>query len=362
MATVPKVEINFKQLATTLIERSERGIAIMLLYEAEAEALSLKAYKTIADVDEELYSAENLKLIKDCFTYAPYEVVVISGNSKKFSDYAPIIQSARATGWIAAPGMVDTIDDASVTMQADLASWIKSMENEGKTYKAIGLTSGNDCKHYVYFNQSAVDRNGFVVKPEEYLASLLGILASCNINKGCTNFLCSDLSTVTEVADVDTAVKAGQLVLVNDIGGVRILTGINSLVSLNGNTATEDMQYIETVEAMDIIRDDIRDVFKTTYLGKFRNKYNYQLLFIAAVNEYYRQLADIDVLDSNFDNRADIDVEAQRSAWLGTGKAEAADWNEDKIRQMTFKRSVFIESNIKILNSMENLKFTVIME
>lgn len=313
-----------------------------------------RVYKSVADINDEDYSPKGLAFIKSCLKYAPYEVVVISGASVKFADFAPAIMAARSTGWIAFAG--------EKVPQEDLASRIKSQENAGRTYKAVGTVSGNDCKHYVYFDQTCYDNDGNEVPAVDYLPNLLGIVASCNVTKGCTNFLCSDLSKVTEVDDIDKAVSDGQLVLTNDIGGIRIVTGCNSLVSLNGNTATEDMQYIETVEAMDLIRDDIRTVFKTTYQGKFRNKYKYQMLFIGAVNQYYSQLANEDILDDEFDNNAEIDVAEQRSAWLGTGKSEAADWDDDKVKRMAFKRSVFIASNIKVLGSMENLKFTVTLE
>ena len=318
------------------------------------EKPTVKVYKSVADIDEDIYTEKNLAYIKNCLNYAPYEVIVISALSFLFADFAPAIMTASSTGWIAFAG-----EEAP---QADLASWIKSQENEGRTYKAVGTVKGKDCKHYVYFNQTGTDNDGDEVSAADYLPNLLGIIASCNVTKGCTNFLCSDLSSVTEVDDIDTAVSEGQLVLTNDIGGVRIVTGINSLVSLNGNTATEDMQYIETVEAMDLIRDDIKTVFKTTYQGKFRNKYKYQMLFIGAVNQYYSQLANEDILDDEFDNVAEIDVAEQRSAWLGTGKEEAADWSDDEVKRMAFKRSVFIASDIKVLNSMENLKFTVTLE
>ena len=86
------------------------------------------------------------------------------------------------------------------------------------------------------------------------------------------------------------------------------------------------------------------------------------MLFIGAVNEYFDRLAAEDVLDREFDNKADIDVDAQRSAWMGTGKAEAEEWDENMVRKMSFKRTVFIAANIKILNCMENLKFTITME
>lgn len=351
MAGLPKIDVEFKQLATTLIERSERGTAILLLNDATAETTNTKVYKTVADIEETLYTEENLKYIKKCMAYAPYETVVISANSENFSDFVPEIMKVRNTGWIAFAG--------SDTPQADLASWIKSMEKQGNTYKAVGTVSGQDCKHYVYFNQTCYDNDGYECDPDEYLSSLLGIIASCNINRGCTNFLCTDLSRVDDVEDAESAVKAGQLVLKNDVGGVRIAAGINSLITLNGDDATEDMQYIETVEAMNLISDDIKTVFKTTYQGSYKNKYKNQLLFIGSVNQYYTSLAAEDILDEEYDNTAEIDVEAQRSAWVGVGNTEAEDWDEDTVKRMSFKRSVFVASNIKILNCMENLKFGV---
>ena len=359
MATKPTITITFKQLATTLMQRSERGTAILILPDTTGTAseenavITTKVYKTVADIDESLYTDDNLACIKSCLSYTPYEVVVISGSSTQFSDFAKAITTIRRTGWIA------SVNEA---MQADLASWVKSMELQGYTYKAVGTQKGTDSKQYVYFSQDVTDNNGVAVKAVNYLSSLLGILAGCNISRGCTNFLCTDLSETSEVDDVDAAITGGQLVLTNDVNGVRIAAGINSLVTLNGNTATEDMQYIETVEAMNLIMDDIRDEFKNIYQGSFKNKYMNQMLFIGAVNEYFSNLAREDVLDSEFANKAEIDVEQQRSAWVGAGKSEAEDWSDDKVKKMSFKRSVFVACSIKILNCMENLKFTVTME
>lgn len=358
MATVPSIEVNFKQLATTLIERSERGTAILLLNETkdevETKSFTTMVYKSVADINEELYSEENLKFIKSCLSYTPYELVVISGNSTTFKDFVPYIKKARPTGWIAFAGEYEP--------QADLASWIKSMELAGHTYKAVGLTDKTDCMQYVYFNQKGTDENGETVEAEDYLASLLGILANCNISRGATNYVCKDLVTVVEPEVLDKAVTAGQLVLVNDSDGVKILTGINSLTTLDGDTATEDMQYIETVEAMNLIKDDIRSEFKNTYQGRFKNKLTNQLLFIGAVINYFSELAAENVLDDEYDNTAEVDVETQKAAWIGVGRSEAVDWDDDTVRRRTFKRSVFVAADIKILNCMENLKFTVTME
>ncbi len=311
MAEKPTITITFKQLAASLIKRSERGTAILLLSEMKDEEESLtvttKIYKTVADIDENLYTEENIAYIKNCLAYMPYEVVVISANSTRFADFVKAIMTVRRTGWIAFAGIKES--------QADLASWIKSMEKRGYTYKAVGTQESMDCRQYVYFNQNGVDKNGNIVFAKDYLSSLLGILASCNITRGCTNFLCKDLSEITETDDIDKAIESGQLVLANDVNSVRIAAGINSLVTLNTDTATGDMQYIETVEAMNLIMDDIRDEFKNRYQGSFKNKYMNQMLFIGAVNEYFSSLAGEDVLDPEFDNNAEIDVQAQRAAW-----------------------------------------------
>lgn len=353
MATRPSIEILFRQLATTLITRSERGTAILLLNDSTKEELRVNEYKNVAEVNEDDYSADNLKHIKSCMSFAPYEIVVIANNSSTFADFAKAVTIARPAGWIGSP-----VEE----MQDDIASWIKSEEKANHSYKGIGTHKSNDCKHYVYFNQDCFGIDGTEITAVNYIPSLLGLLASCNVEKGCTNYLLPDLNLVDEVEDIDAAIKEGQFVLTNDIGGVRVVTGINSLTSLDGNTATEDMQYIETVETMDMIRDDIRDVFKNTYQGRFKNKYKNQALFIGAVCAYFDALAFEDILDEEFTNIAEIDIAEQRAAWIGSGNTEAAGWDDDTVKRRSYKRSVFVAANIKITNCMENLKFGITLE
>ena len=119
------------------------------------------------------------------------------------------------------------------------------------------------------------------------------------------------------------------------------------------------MQFIETVEAMDMIQDDIRDVFKETYLGPYKNKLDNQMLLISAINGYFKELANGNVLDSEYSNNASININAQRDAWISSGKKEAADWDETKVKNSTFRRDVYLLGDIKILGSMTNLKFDI---
>ncbi len=362
MATKPEVFIDFKQLATTLMQRSERGTAVLFLADdtiGELKKTECFIYNDVSqvnsDYDGEFFKTEarkeNLKHIKNCFKSAPYEVIaIIAKNFENLALFTNALTSIREQGWIAVP------DDA---LKDDLASWIKSMEKDNRSYKVLGNKKGVDSKHYVYFSQAATSLDGEALADTEIMPYLLGILAGCNCTRSVTNYQLTELDSCEEVDDLDTAVSEGQLVITNSNGKVKILTGINSLTTLDGNTATEDMQYIETIEAMDLMKDDIKNVFENTYQGKFKNKYINQLLFIGAINEYFRTLEDEDILDSEYDNKCQIDVDSQRAAWIGVGKTEAATWSDDEVKARTFKRTVFLTADIKILNSMENLKFTV---
>lgn len=99
---------------------------------------------------------------------------------------------------------------------------------------------------------------------------------------------------------------------------MRVAQGINSMTTTNGQTQTEDMQFIETVEAMDMMRDDITSVFRETYLGNYRNSRDNQMMLVASLNSsYFRQLMQQSILDPDYANAASIDVDAQRAAWVG---------------------------------------------
>lgn len=358
--TLPKIDITFKQLAGSLIERSERGIAVLILRDDTITIPTVTKYTDITQVDEdkENYTATNLQYLKDIMQWGVYQLITIRiAMESTASDGLKLVEKATKTGWI-------TIADGTTEDFATLASWIKTKENERKTYKAVCYKAAvTDCMHIVnFYNEKVTFQDERGEQPgAAYCPSLIGILAASNVKRGVTYFKCADLKTVEELDDNQAAVSSGKFVLMNDLDEVLICLGINSMTTTNGSTLTEDMKYIETVEAMDMIRDDITRVFREEYLGAYKNKYQNQILFISAVNDYFKQLTRIDVLDDEYNNHADIDVEAQRQAWIGTGKTEAEEWEETEVRNNTFKRDIFLAGDIKILNSMTNLLFNISM-
>lgn len=355
--TLPSIEVTFKQLASTLIERSSRGIAILIIKD-DTDTTSYKEYTSITGVeaDENLYNAENLQYIKDIFNFTLNKVAVVRiPTTGTIEEALTLVEKNIKTGWI-------TIADGTEEDFSILASWIKSKESERKTYKAVTYkVPSPDCKHIVNFYNDKVtftDDRGEVTG-EKYCPSLIGILASCNVERGATYFECRNLTRVEEVEDNDAAVNDGKFILINDVDTVKIALGINSMTTTDGINNTEDMKFIDIVEVMDLINDDISTVFKNEYLGKYKNNYDNQILLISAINTYFKELAYDYILDNNYSNKADVDVESQRQAWIRIGKKEAESWDDQTVKNNSFKRTVFLTGDIKILGAMENLKFNI---
>ncbi len=361
--TMPKIEVTFEQRAASLVSRSERGYAILIIRDSTDKSFNFRRYDDLAAAqkDEALYTPENFAAISDLLAFSPYRTYVCRvGEDGAIADALAVVRKKVKTGWITVAGM--TPEDATA-----LSSWVKDMEKKFKSYKAVVYkpSVAPDSMHVVNFGNETVtfaDARG-EKSGAAYLPSLVGILAACNVTRGCTNYLCSNLADVQEVEDNDTALGEGKFVLFHDEeGAVRIAQGINSLTTTNGKTLTEDMQFIETVEAMDLMRDDITKTFRDTYLGNYRNGRNEQMLFIAALNNFYfRQLSMQNILDPDYENAASIDVEAQRAALQASGKEEAAGWSDDKVKATPFKRTVFLTANVKVLESITDLIFPINM-
>ena len=362
--TMPKIEITFEQKAVSLIVRSERGVAILIVRDDTNKTFTHKQYSDLsaAEADESLYTADNYAAICDLMGFAPYQAHVFRCDSDgALADTLAEIGRTVKTGWLAIAGQ--SAEDGLA-----LAAWVKTQAGtRKKSYKAAvyNVTTAPDDMHVVHFVNEKVtfaDSRG-EQDGVQYLPSLIGIFAVCNVTRGCTNYLCSNLRAVQEVADNDASLGAGKFILFNDEDNtVHVAQGINSMTTTDGKTRTEDMCLIETVEAMDMIRDDIAATFRETYLGNYRNSRDNQMMLVNALNSsYFRQLMQQTILDPDYANAAMIDVDAQRAAWVASGKSEAESWDDDTVKANPFKRTVYLTANVKILNSMTDLIMPITM-
>ena len=365
--TLPYIDIAFKQLASTFVERSERGIPILIIRDNTDRSFNIKEYADIEslEADKALYTSENYQYMLDAMLFEPTKLVVIRINDQGEYEVEKddinvalnLIKKKYKTGWIG--GVLDA-EDYSI-----IAKWVEARRSkDALTFKTIvtGVDNSNS-RGVLEFDNPSVTFNDVRGKQEAkyYIPSLIAICAKCNIKRGVTYYVCKNLLEVEEVADVDTALNKGKFILINDYDLVRVGLGINSLTEFDGEKTFEDMRYIDINEALDMISDDVREVYKTEYVGKVKNKYDNQVILISAINNYFSDLEDpdVEVLDNTYDNKCFIDVDSQRKAWI-TIKDEARTWDDAKVKNMAFKRTVFLDGDIKVLGAMENLKFGIL--
>lgn len=353
---LPVIDISFSKLAATAVSRSEKGAVCLLIKDATASAeWTVKKYKFLADVAKTEYTEENYKAVADAFEATPNIVYVVRiGTDGELADAKAEID-AIPFNWLA-------MISGSPTDQSEVVSYIKSrnLATKGRKVKAVvyNATTADD-QHIVNFCTAKITRIGESEKDGYlYLGRIAGILAALPFTRSCTYYKLQDLQSVAEPEDVDAAIGAGKLIIINNYGEPMIARGVNSLVTLSAGV-TSEFQKITIVEAMDMILEDIYSTFKNSYIGKYKNKLDNQMLFVAAVNGYFKDLTKEDVLDNEFDNVCEIDVGEQRDAWLAEGKSEAETWDDVKVKKMTFKSSLFLKGNIKILDAMEDLEFPI---
>lgn len=378
-ATLAKIVIAFKALASTFIERSERGIAILIVREEGEESggdyvpveTSVKELSVDSDLSE--WSDENAARIADMLMINPAKTVVVTIDTN-----AAVTAATEAIVANYPSGRVTIVGKTAADYTA-LASWAKAK----KSYHVLVFgTSNQDSKYvenvysqpitfdsawdYGRAYQGTLDRSTVdTYTTEELLPLICAILAKANV-QGASNTVIKALAGVTDLADPDAVVNAGNLILFNDWKGsdrvVRLGTAVNTLVTFNESAENgdqiEDMRYIEVAEAADMIRADISAVFRDEYSGVKKNSVDNQMQFLGAVGDYFDRLEEAEVLNGSYSNAVDIDVNAQRSAWAAV-KPEAADWDDDTVKATPFKRQVFVSADVQILQSIQNLKMTV---
>ncbi|MGK0467150.1 phage tail sheath C-terminal domain-containing protein [Clostridium sp.] len=352
----PNIDISFIQSAYSFVERSARGNVALIIKDDTDETFIQKDYKTITELtaDAALYTAENLQYIKDTMQGGPFKTTVFRiATTEGFESALTLIEGALTTGWV---GFADGLP----TDYATLATWTKQMAANKKTFMSavFAPTTPPASTNVVELGNTMVnfmDARG-EVSGDVFIPSLLGYLAGANVDKGTTYLTMGNLTSVTVPEDVDAELKLGKMVLINEDDAVKISLGINTLTEVTEDL-TEDFKFIETIEVNNLMLDDIRTEFKK-WIGKYKNIYDNQVIFLSAINNYFKTLEDANILDSNYENLAEVDVDAQRAVWVAVNPL-AVDWTDAKVKSQAFKRQLFLKANVKELQSITDLNFII---
>lgn len=353
---LPEINIEFVGRAVTAIKRSQLGIVALILKD-DIQTADTVIYKSVEEVKILDWSAENLDYIQKTFEGKPSKVIIERLDLEAVDYNAALTRlNNKRFNYLAIPG-IEAIDTTLI------ATWIKTKrDNDKKTFKVVLPNTEGDHEGIINFTATGIKVGEKEYTTAEYTARIAGILAGLPFTRSSTYFELNEIDSITEIEDPDKAVDDGELILINDGENIKIGRGVNSLTTTKVDSPTsektEDFKSIRVVEVMDMIKDDIRTTFDTQYVGKVNNIYDNQVLFITSVNAYFTGLAADEILDPNAINTASINIEKQRAAWESVS-VDTSDWDDQEVKETSFKRNVFLAGNVKIVDAMEDLDFDI---
>lgn len=352
---LPSISIIFSGKGVSAIERSARGIVACILKDDTEGGKEVTVYKKVDEVDFENWSPKNYNFLKLIFAGAPSGVIVIRQGSSA-DGYNASLKKLKDMKW-----NYICIPELEVAEVTTIAAWIKQCRDDcQKTFKAVLAHCKGDHEGIINLTTDNIVSNitGQKHSATEYCARIAGVLAGLSLARSSTYFVLDDISEAGVPDDPDKCINEGELVIVFDGKRYKIGRGINSLTTFTVEK-TEDVRFIKIVEGMDLYNDDIRETYDENYVGKIINDYDGKQMLVSAISAYHKGLLG-NVLDRSFDNVVAVDADAQR-AYLESRGIDTSEMDDVAVMKSNTGTKVFIRSNIKFVNAMEDLVMGVKM-
>lgn len=371
----PEINIAFEEKAVTAIERSQRGI-VLLLVRDKIES-GMKNPVTILNITDIPYSFEEatikqIELALMGYVNQPSKVLVYAMGieedddvDEKYNEALKNIENIKFN-YMAAP----TVDTDGQT--AKVSDWIKAQRNKGKSVHAVlpncesnneGIINYVTYEHYVtttyYENHDGEMKeyeNTKVYDAAQYCSRIAGLIAGTPLDMSCTYAPLPELTNVGHVEswDIDMDTNRGMLNTFFDGEKVKLGRAINSLTEFDNNKG-ESFTKIKLVETMDMIQDDIKSTIQDNYLGKYANSYDNKCILIVAISGYFDGLIADNIVSTY---SVDIDIEKTK-IYLKTHGVIIDDMTDEEIKQQDTGSNVFIAISAKLLDAMEDFYFTI---
>lgn len=350
---LPQVIINFATQAVSAVTRSQKGIVALILADDTVTTFDTKVYQSISEVSSSDWTATNKDYISLAFLGTPSKVIVERVAATPTVDYTDALARLANKKWnyLAIPAI--TTGDV-----ATISTWIKGKrDTDKKTFKAVLPNSVSDHEGIINFTTDNIVTASKTYTTAEYCARIAGLVAGTPFTQSITYKALSEVTSITETTTPDTDIDAGKLILVNDGTQIKVGRGVNSLTT---TTVTKGAAFkkIKIVDGIDQVRDDVRTTFEDSYVGDVINNYDNKLMFVSALNGYFKGLANDDVLDRNANNIADIDAEAQRT-YLQSKGVDVSALTDEQIKTANTDSTMFIKASLKFVDCAEDLQFNI---
>lgn len=348
---LPEINIVFQSLATTAIERSQRGI-VALIVKDDTATENTYTFTKLSEVEKTKFTEKVYDYLDIVFKGSPSKVIVEVMNTNNERTLQKVLKDLKNKkfNYMAIP----SVEKSETT---EVVSWIKECRKDGKVFKAVLPNTPADHEAVINFTTTGIKVGEKTYTTEEYCIRIAGILAGLPLTRSSTYYVLNEVDEITEHEDPNADIDEGKLILINDGVKIKIGRGVNSLVTIE-EPKSKEFKKIKIVEAMDIMYEDIKTAFEDEYIGKVTNSYDNKTIFLSSLNAYFRGLQKGGVLDPNSEALAELDLVAQEK-YLSDNQVDTSELTEQEFKEANTGSKVFLRASVTPLDAMEDLNFNI---
>lgn len=205
---MPSINVVFKEKGISAIERSERGIVLMILKEETLPSVTEVNLYTADDIPKELSDSnrEQLELALRGYVNSPKKVIaeIISSEAEDYTDILKVIENKRFDYLV--------IPDIGTSHIDTIATWVKGMRtNKDKMIKAVLPDCTADTEGVINFVNKTIRTKSKTYTTAQYCSRIAGIIAGTPMTISCTYAPLSEVigCDVWTKEEMDTMAGAG---------------------------------------------------------------------------------------------------------------------------------------------------------
>ena len=352
---MPEITVSFKTLAKTASIRSARGVACIIVKDSTVEG---KYIYTREKQITQSYEEDNLSLVKEAFNKYGVTKLVVYAINKTGGTLADALNNLKKVeiNYLACNFALEEND---VTL---LKQFKETRVNNNMDLQIIANVAADD-EYFINFASTGISVNGSAIEPHRFMCKLAFILASIPQTESATYYVLDDVTAVTEIENEDEAVDQGKIFITFDGEKYKLSRAVNSKTTLAANEK-KDLKKIKITEGKIIVKGDIYKVFRDKYIGKCNNDYNDRLSLVSEINRYLTNLAYEGILNIDYDNHVELDVQAMRDYMETEADTDTSDMKDiDVLKDVEglCGSKVFIKGQVRFVDAMEDITLVLYM-
>lgn len=341
---LPIIDISFKQLAKTAVIRSQRGIVALILKDTAKTSLTVFDE---GDIPSNL-TETNRNLIKDVLKGSPNKIeLYVLGTEGEISEALTYFEGVEFN--------LMCMPEAETSDVTAIKTFIKKM-NDVVKYKCDAILANDKADSEAIINYTAKDIvvNGESVTTANHTARMAGLIEGTPLHQSITFATLSDVDAIENLTkeQADTRIDNGELILVREMGKVRVARGVNSLTTLT-DVKGNAFQKIKLRKTLNLIHNDLRRVIVEKYIGKVPNNYDNKCVLITEIKNYLDELATEQLIEKV--NTVGIDLIAQKKWLKDNTNLDVNAMTEQEIKEANTQSNVFIAISLKVIDAMEDI-------